>query len=78
MSRSGPPIWIAERDALAIHDRLLALDGGLVDVRDQALLQSALARPQQLEAYGHKPDLAAMAAAISCDFRTDGLTHCLT
>jgi hypothetical protein len=22
------PVWIDERDALAIHDRLLALDGG--------------------------------------------------
>ena len=45
------PIWIDERDALALHDRLLALDGGAPGVRDMGLLQSALARPQQLYAY---------------------------
>jgi death on curing protein len=57
------PIWIDERDALAIHNRLLALDGGLTGVRDRGLLQSALARPQQPRAYGDNPDFAALAAA---------------
>jgi death-on-curing protein len=53
------PVWIDERDALALHDRLLALDGGAVGVRSVGLLQSALARPQQLHAYGNAPiDLA--------------------
>ena len=42
------PVRIDERDALALHDRLLALDGGALGVRDAGLLQSALARPQQL------------------------------
>lgn len=59
------PIWIDERDALAIHGRLLALDGGLAGLRDRGLLQSALARPQQLQAYGAKPDFAALAAAYT-------------
>jgi hypothetical protein len=39
------PTWIVERDVLAIHDRLLALDGGGFGVRDAGLLASALARP---------------------------------
>jgi death-on-curing protein len=57
------PVWIDERDALALHDRLLALDGGAPGLRDLGLLQSALARPQQLHAYGNNPDVIDMAAA---------------
>jgi len=58
-------VWIEERDALALHNRLLALDGGLPGVRDAGLLQSALARPRQLHAYGDKPDVIDMAAAYT-------------
>jgi death-on-curing protein len=57
------PVWIDERDALALHDRLLALDGGAAGVQKLGLLQSALARPQQLCAYGDDPDTVDMAAA---------------
>jgi death on curing protein len=57
------PNWIDERDALALHDRLLALDGGAPSLRDPGLLQSALARPRQLHAYGDNPDIIDMAAA---------------
>jgi death-on-curing protein len=57
------PVWIDERDVLALHDRLLALDGGAPGLRDPGLLQSALARPQQLHAYGDNPDIIDMAAA---------------
>ena len=59
------PFWIDERDALALHDRLLALDGGAVGVRDASLLQSALARPRQLHAYNDQPDIIDMAAAYT-------------
>ena len=57
------PVWIDERDVLALHNRLLALDGGAAGVRSLGLLQSALARPQQLHAYGDDPDAIGMAAA---------------
>lgn len=57
--------WIDERDALALHDRLLALDGGAAGVRNVGLLQSALARPRQLRAYGDAPDTIDMAAAYT-------------
>jgi death-on-curing protein len=59
------PVWIDERDALALHDRLLALDGGADGVRNVGLLQSALARPQQLHAYGDAPDALDMATAYT-------------
>jgi len=59
------PVWIDERDALALHDRLLVLEGGAAGIRDMALLQSALARPRQLLAYGDKPGIIEMAAAYT-------------
>jgi death on curing protein len=59
------PVWIDERDAIALHDRLLALDGGAAGVRDEGLLKSALARPQQLHAYGDAPDTIELATAYT-------------
>jgi death-on-curing protein len=55
-------LWIEERDAVAIHDRLLALHGGGVGVRDRGLLQSALGRTQQHNANSEIPDVVQMAA----------------
>jgi death on curing protein len=60
------PVWIDERDALALHDRLLALHGGAVGLRDDGLLKSALARPRQHFAYAESPDIVDMAAAYTC------------
>jgi death on curing protein len=60
------PVWIDESDALAIHDRVIALHGGLPAVRDSGLLESALARPRQHYTYKKRtslPDLAAIYAA---------------
>jgi death-on-curing protein len=59
------PIGIDERDARALHDRLLALDGGAPGLRDPGFLQSALARPRQLHAYGDNPDIIDMAASYT-------------
>jgi death-on-curing protein len=56
------PLWIEERDAIAIHDRLLALHGGATGLRDHGLLESALARPRQHYAYARTSDIVAMAA----------------
>ena len=59
-------VWIEKPLALAIHERQLAEHGGGTGVRDEALLDSALARPQQLFAYGDPPpDLAALAASLA-------------
>jgi death-on-curing protein len=54
-------VWLEERDALVLHGRLLAEHGGAGGIRDEGLLASALARPQQHHAYG-KPDLFELAA----------------
>ncbi|MGY1519654.1 type II toxin-antitoxin system death-on-curing family toxin [Luteimonas sp. A482] len=59
-------VWINKALAMAIHDRQLAEHGGASGVRDDALLDSALARSQQLYAYGDPPpDLAALAASLA-------------
>lgn len=59
-------VWIGKPLALAIHHRQLAEHGGGTGVRDSALLDSALARPQQLHAYGQPPpDLCALAASVA-------------
>ena len=58
--------WITRALALAIHERQLAEHGGGAEVRDEALLASALARPQQLHACGDPtPDLANLAASLA-------------
>ena len=53
------------RSALAVHDRQLAEHGGGAGIRDEALLESALARPVNRWAYGEDEDLAALAAAYA-------------
>ena len=59
-------LWINKTLALAIHDRQLAEHGGGSGVRDEALLDSALTRPQQLHAYGDPPpDLVELAASLA-------------
>jgi len=59
-------VWLEQALVLAIHDRQLAEHGGSGGVCDDALLESALARSQQLQAYGDPPpDLAALAAALA-------------
>ncbi len=56
-------IWLDHYDALYVHERLLALNGGAAGIRDNGLLESALARPIQLFNYGENNDIAALAAA---------------
>lgn len=58
--------WISPALAIVIHERQLAEHGGSSGVRDERLLESALARPQQLHNYADPPpDLAAMAASLA-------------
>lgn len=55
------PVWIEEELALAIHDRQLVEHGGAEGVRDQSVLQSALARPLNHLVY-ESPDTIVLAA----------------
>jgi death-on-curing protein len=56
--------WIAAEVALAAHNEQLAEHGGGEGVRDLGLFESAMARPQNLAAYG-EPDAAALAASYA-------------
>ncbi|MBI1301423.1 MAG: type II toxin-antitoxin system death-on-curing family toxin [Alphaproteobacteria bacterium] len=58
---SGAYVWVEESVVHAIHDEQIAEHGGLPGTKDVSLLQSALARPQNLLNY-EKPDIADLAA----------------
>jgi death-on-curing protein len=54
--------WLDRRALELLHDESLAEHGGASGLRDEGLLESALARPLNLAAYG-QPDVADLAAA---------------
>jgi death-on-curing protein len=56
--------WIRLHEATAIHAEQIAEHGGLEGIRDQGLLESALARAENLAAYG-KLDVCDLAAAYA-------------
>jgi death-on-curing protein len=55
---SGVARWVDKRALLLLHRESLAEHGGLPGLRDEGLLDSALARP-----LNGQPDLAALAAS---------------
>ena len=59
------PIWVLPEAVLAIHQMLLAEHGGLPGIRDQKLLDSALARPRQRLSYDANVSIFELAAAYS-------------
>ncbi len=54
--------WIDRRAVELLHEESLAEHGGASGLRDEGLLESALARPLNLAAYG-QPDVADLAAS---------------
>ena len=59
-------VWLLEETIIVIHHRQIAEHGGGEGLRDEGLLSSALARPQNLFTYRDpRPDLAALAAAYA-------------
>jgi death on curing protein len=54
--------WVDRRALELLHDESLAEHGGAAGLRDAGLLESALARPLNLAAYG-QPDVHALAAS---------------
>ena len=54
--------WLSQRAVLAIHAEQIAEHGGAPGLRDEGLLESALARPRQRAAYAAS-DAAELAAA---------------
>ena len=58
------PKWITLAQVLYIHDGVIEIAGGAFGVRDTGLLESALARPLNLFAYG-ECDLCMLAASYA-------------
>ena len=61
---SDEPCWLTREAVLAIHAQLLARFGGSAGLREDNMLESALAKPRQLHAYG-QPNVYEMAAAYA-------------
>ena len=58
------PTWLLKGAVVATHERLLSEFGGDSGIRDSGLLDSALARPENLRAHG-KPTIFELAAAYT-------------
>jgi death on curing protein len=58
------PVWVPATVVKAMHDAQLAEHGGAAGLRDHGLLESALARPRNLFAYG-ETDVCSLAAAYA-------------
>jgi death-on-curing protein len=58
-------VWIEHDVVIAIHEAQLAEHGGASGIRDINLLESALARPLNLDNYGQL-DIADLAASYTC------------
>ena len=66
MTKRKTPKWLLIAAVLAMHKMLIAEHGGAAEVRDRGLLESALARPENLFAYERpKPSLARLAASYA-------------
>ena len=59
-----PWIWVDNAVAIAAHAEQLAEHGGAAGVRDMNMLESAMARPRNLVAYG-EPDIGELAASYA-------------
>lgn len=60
---SVEPYWISKKALLLLHEESLAVFGGARGIRDEGLLDSALARPQSTYAYNIESTLADLAAS---------------
>ena len=57
------PRWISKKAMLLLHEESLAEFGGARGLRDESLLESALARPRDIQAYNLESTPAELAAA---------------
>jgi len=55
--------WISKRALLVLHEESIAEFGGARGLRDEGLLESALARPRNTHAYNTAATLAELAAS---------------
>jgi len=64
-NRRREPIWLTRIVVDAVHNDQLREHGGLPGIRDEQVLESALARARQKWHYADTPDLPALAAAYA-------------
>ena len=57
-----PPVWLEKELVLALYEDVVAASGGAMGVRDEGLLESALARPLNRHAYEGVSDFLELAA----------------
>jgi len=58
------PVWVLRETVLTLHEQLVAEFGGPAGIRDEGLLESALARPENLFHY-NKPTMCDLAASYT-------------
>ena len=63
--RRREPLWLSRVVVDAVHNDQLREHGGLPGVRDENVLESALARAQQKWHYAEPTDVASLAAAYA-------------
>jgi death on curing protein len=59
---SAEPRWPSKQSLIVLHDRIIALHGGAPGLRDEGLLESALARAANLFHYEGVDDVCVLAA----------------
>ncbi|HYI64609.1 MAG TPA: type II toxin-antitoxin system death-on-curing family toxin [Allosphingosinicella sp.] len=64
MNGPSEPLWLDLDEVLKAHDEQVAVFGGSPGVRDMALVESALARPQQLYHYDGERDVLTFAVRL--------------
>lgn len=57
------PVWLLKSAVIAVHGRMIAEFGGTAGIRDEGLLDSALARPINLYSY-ESVDICSLSAAV--------------
>jgi death-on-curing protein len=62
---TAEPQWISKKALLLLHEESLAEFGGARGLRDEGLLESALARPQNAYTYSPKITIAELAASYA-------------
>lgn len=65
MAKRAEPRWLSRLVVDAIHYDQRREHGGLAGLRDETVLESALARPRQKWHYAERTDLATLAAAYA-------------
>ena len=64
MNGQPEPTWIGKEQVMLIQENTIKIQGGSSGIRDEGLLESALARPQNSHAYGER-DIFLLAAAYA-------------